>query len=186
MKTTRGPQRHVYEELVALQAGWDPTLAPPYVAGDSAVSIAANGGSTGNFTITMNFPKYDVLVTTGNIAFDSANAAVQTAIDAALAGEVVIDTYVADDVKVGLTLNASAGTINFSANGDSVTNAYMVVTTTNVDMDVAAPAVTESTIGTTNRTAEAILAQADPFRWRLHAGRQPVLDEPWHTQCLGL
>jgi hypothetical protein len=156
----KGPLRHAYDELIELQAltPGDPTLAPPYVAGDSAVTIAANGGSTGNFTITMNFPRYDVLVTTGNIAYDSANAAIQTAIDAALAGETILATYVADDVKVGLVIAADSNTIGFSANGTTVSNAYMVVTTGNVDMDVAAPAVTVGTIGTTDRPAEAVLA----------------------------
>jgi hypothetical protein len=154
---TKGPQRHAYNELLALQAKHDPTLEPPYVAGDSQATIAANGASTGNFTITMNFPKYSVAVTTGNIAYDSANAAIQTLIDSALAGEDIVATYVADDVKIGLTVNASSGSFGISANGTTVANTYMIVTTANVDMDVAAPAVTVGTIGTGNRPAEAVL-----------------------------
>jgi hypothetical protein len=155
---TKGPQRHIYNELLALQATHDPTLAPPYVAGDSAVTIAANGGTTGNFTITMNFPKYNVAVTTGNILYNSANAAIQTLIDTALATQELVGTYVADDVKVGLTVNASSGSFGISANGTTATNTYMIVTTANVDMDVAAPAVTVGTIGTGDRPAEAVLA----------------------------
>jgi hypothetical protein len=155
---TKGPQRHAYNELLALQAKHDPALAPPYVAGDSAITIAANGGTTGNFTITMNFPKYNVSVTTGNILYNSANAAIQTLVDSALAGEVIVATYVADDAKIGLTVNASSGSFGISANGTTVANTYMIVTTANVDMDVAAPAVTVGTIGTGNRPAEAVLA----------------------------
>lgn len=154
---TKGPQRHAYKELTALQASHDPTLATPYVAANSAVTVAANGGTTGNYTITMNFPKYNVAVTTGNIIYNSANAVIQTAIDAALAGEDIVATYVADDVKVGTTANASSATISITANGTTVANTYMLVTTANVDMDVAAPAVTVNTVGTGNRPAEAVL-----------------------------
>ena len=154
---TKGPQRHAYKELLALQAKHDPTLEPPYVAGNSGVTIAANGGTTGNFTITMNFPKHNVAVTTGNILYNSANAAIQTLVDTALAAQELVGTYVADDVKVGLTVNASSGSFGMSANGTTVANTYMIVTTANVDMDVAAPAVTVATIGTGNRPAEAVL-----------------------------
>jgi hypothetical protein len=155
---TKGSQRHIYNELLALQATHDPTLAPPYVAGDAQSTVAANGGSTGNFTITMNFPKYNVAVTTGNILYNSANAAIQTLIDTALATQELVGTYVADDVKVGLTVNASSGSFGISANGTTATNTNMIVTTANVDMDVAAPAVTVGTIGTGGRPAEAVLA----------------------------
>lgn len=153
----RGPQRHVYEELLQLQAINDAALASPYLEADAAVSIAANGGTTGNLTITLNFPKYGVAVTTGNIIYSAAAATVQTAVDAALAGETVLATYVADDVKVGTCANMSSAACPITANGTTVAKVHMVVTTANVDMDVAAPAVTASTIGTGNRPAEAVL-----------------------------
>jgi len=154
----KGQQRHAYKELLDLQAINDPTLSPPYFADDASASIAANGGTTGNFTITLSFPKVGVEVTTGNIAYNSANAAVQTALDTALSGEVLNETYTADDLKVGVTANASSAAISMTANGDSVTNLNMLVTTANVDMDVAAPAVTATGVGTGNRQGEALLA----------------------------
>lgn len=162
-KTTvgRGQLRHAYDELVAIQAKGDPTLATPYALASANSVIAANGGSSGNFTITMNFPKYGVSVTTGNVLFSSAVAAVQTLVDAALAGQTILATYVADDVKCSGAGAISGNALTITANGATVNGADMVVTTTNVDLDVAAPAVTANVVGTQNRPAEAILATLD-------------------------
>jgi hypothetical protein len=157
-ENNKGPQRHVYEELVALQSRHDPTLASPYVAADAVSTIGANGGSSGNLTITIAFPEYGVEVTTGNIVATAADTVVQTAVDAALAGETLISSYTADDLKVVGT-NMSANAVSLTANGTSIAKTNMVVTTANVDMDVAAPTVAATTIGTANRPAEAVLAE---------------------------
>ena len=55
----KGPSRHVYNELLELQAQGDPTLASPYLKADAVETVAANGGTSGNLTITINFPVQD-------------------------------------------------------------------------------------------------------------------------------
>jgi len=155
---TKGPNRHIYNELTDLQATHDPTLATPYLAADSVETIAANGGTSGNLTITITIPKYSIAVTTANIVYNAAEATIQTAIDTALAGQVAVSTYVAGHVDAGACANMSANTCAITSNGASVAKTHVVVTTTNVDMDVAAPAVTATTVGTGNRPAEAVLA----------------------------
>jgi hypothetical protein len=158
-ESNRGPQRHVYEELVGIQSRHDPTLASPYVAADAVSTIAANGGASGNLTITIAFPAYGVEVTTGNIINNAADTVVQTAVDAALAGETILSSYTADDVKVVGT-NMSANAVSLTANGAAVAKTNMVVTTANAgDLDVTAPAVAATTIGTVNRPSEAVLAE---------------------------
>jgi hypothetical protein len=154
----RGQNRHVYDELVALQSVNDPTLASPYLKAAAVSTIAANGGTSGNFTVTINFPKYSVAVTTANILYNAADTAVQTAIDTALSGETILASYSAGHVDAGTCANMASAACAITANGASVNGAYMVLTTTNVDLDVAAPTVTENTVGTQNRPAEAILA----------------------------
>jgi len=154
----RAKQRHAYDELIQLQGKGDPTLASPYLAASAVSTIAANGGTSGNFKITINFPEQSVAVTTANIAYNAAEAAIQSAIDTALNGQTIKATYVAGHVDAGSCANMASASCNITANGASVNQAHMVVTTTNVDLDVAAPAVTVVTVGTINRPAEAILA----------------------------
>lgn len=159
--TARGGLRHAYNELVDLNTRYPtPALASPYLqaAAVSTVSATTNA-STGNFTITLNFPKYGVAVTTANIAFDAAEAAIQTAIDNALADQVLVDTYNAGDVVAKVTGNISANAATITANGATVLGAHLVVTTANVDLDADEIKVTANTIGTQNRPAEAILAK---------------------------
>jgi hypothetical protein len=156
----KGPTRHIYNELKDLQTSNDPVLAPPYIAGNAAATIAATTDATeGNFTITLNFPKYSVAVTTGNIAYNTANGAIQTAVDTALDGETIKSAYTAGDVVFGLCANLAADPVSLTANGASVAGVDMRVTTANVDLDIAAPAVAAVTVGTGSRPAEAILAK---------------------------
>lgn len=175
----KGSQRHVYEELVALQSQHDPTLAAPYVEADAVSTIAANGGSSGNMTLTIAFPNYGVEVTTGNIVATAATAAIQTAVDSALAAETILSSYTADDVKVAGT-NMSANAVTLTANGTSVAKTNMVVTTANVDLDVAAPTVAATTIGTANRPAEAVLNEygvVTPASGIIGVGSAPVASD---------
>jgi hypothetical protein len=154
---SRGPQRHAYKELKDLQAKGDPTLASPYLAADAVETVAANGGSTGNLTLTVNFPVQGVEVTTANIVYNAAEAAIQSAIDTAMSGATVLSAYSPGDIDAGACANMSANSCAITANGTSVAKTNMVITTANVDMDVAAPAVTRTTVGTGNRPAEAVL-----------------------------
>ena len=154
----RGQNRHAYDELAAIQAVNDPTLATPYLlASANSVISATTNASSGNFTITMNFPKYSVAVTTGNIIWNASVATIQTAVDAALAGEVILATYVADDVKASGAGIISGNAVTLTANGTTVNGAAMVVTTANVDLDAFEQTVTANVVGTQNRPAEAIL-----------------------------
>jgi len=153
-----GPLRHAYNEIVDLQSVNDPELASPYLLATAVSSIAATAGSSGNFTITLNFPKYSVAKTTANVVYNADAAAIQSAIDTALSGETILSTYSNGDVDAAVTGNVSANAAAITANGTSVNGTHMVVTTTNVDLDVAAPAVTVTTVGTMNRPAEAVLA----------------------------
>jgi hypothetical protein len=156
----KGPGRHVYNELVALQTIADPTLAAPYAAA-SHVAVIPNHTDTissGNFTITIGFPMYGVSVTTGNIAYDAAEAAIQTAVDTALDGSSVIATYNAGDVDVALTGNLTANDATITANGATVNGAYMTVTTANVDLDADNLGIpSNTTLGTLDSPAEAFL-----------------------------
>ena len=156
----KGQQRHTYKELKDLQAVHDTALASPYLkASANSVISATTNASSGNFTITMNCPKSGVAVTTGNIAYNAAVATIQTAVDAALAGQTIEATYVADDVKASGAGVISGNAVTLTANGTSVNGAAMTVTTANVDMDAFEQTVTAGVIGTQNRPAEAILAQ---------------------------
>lgn len=155
----RGQNRHAYDELIDLQSASDPTLAAPYVAasGNSVVSATTNA-SSGNFTLTINFPNYGVAVTTGNIAYNATAATIQTAIDSALSGETIVASYNAGDVDAAVTGNISANAATITANGTTVNGAHMVITTANVDLDAYEMTVTAGTVGTPNRPAEAVLA----------------------------
>jgi hypothetical protein len=154
----RGQNRHAYDELIDLQAAGDPDLASPYLlASANSVISATTNASSGNITITMNFPKYGVAVTTGNIAYNASVATIQTAVDAALAGKVIVATYVADDVKASGAGVMSGNAITLTANGTTVNGAHMVVTTANVDLDAMEQTVTANVVGTQNRPAEAVL-----------------------------
>jgi hypothetical protein len=154
----RAGQRQAYDELIQLQNQGDPTLASPYVDASAVSTVAANGGTTGNFTLTLNFPEYGVTATTANIVYNAAEAAIQSAIDTAMSGKVVVATYSAGDVDAGACVNMASASCNITANGTTVNKAHMIVTTANVDMDVAAPGVTVVTVGTANRPAEAMFA----------------------------
>jgi len=161
----KGPLRHVYEELVALQTvPGDPALASPYLKASHVTTIPAYADtvSSGNFTITINFPNYGVAVTTGNIAFDANEATIQSAVDAALDTKTIVATYNAGDVSVNLVGDLTANAATLTANGTTVNGAYMVVTTTNVNLDadeLVTPVV--ATAGTMNRPAEATLKLFD-------------------------
>jgi len=162
---SREANQHVYHELLDLQTlTKDPTLASPYLQASANSVVAANGGSTGNLTITMNFPKAGVKVTTGNITFNAAVATVQSSIDSALSGEVIGATYNAGDVAASGAGLISGNALTLTANGATVNGYQMIVTTANVDMDVAAPSVTEGVVGTGNRPAEAALFHLDVLR----------------------
>lgn len=159
----KGPQRHVYEELVGLQGTDDPTLAAPYLKASNINTIPANtsASGSGNFTITLNYPKYDVAVTTGNIVYNADAATIQTAIDSALAGQDIVATYSADDTKVAMTgnLNDTANSCVITSNGTTVNGAYCEISTANVDLNadyLSTPVVT--TVGTDVRASEALLA----------------------------
>ncbi len=154
----RGQQRHAYDELIQLQSLGDPPLASPYVDASAVATVAANGGSSGSFTITLNFPEKGVTATTANVAYNDNEAAIQTLLDTAMSGKVVVSTYVNGHVDAGTCANMSSAACNLTANGASVNQAHMVVTTANVDLDVAAPGVTVVTVGTPDRPAEAMLA----------------------------
>lgn len=156
----RGSLRHTWDELAALNSNY-PTaaLASPYLKASAQSTVSATtNASEGNFTITLNFPKYGVAVTTGNIAYNAAAATIQTAVDSALATKVIVATYNAGDVNVAVTGNISANAATITANGTTVNGAHMVVTTSNVDLDADEIAVTSVTVGTQNRPAEAVLA----------------------------
>ena len=155
----RGQLRHAYDEIAAIQAVNDPTLASPYLAAsaNSVISPTLNA-SSGNLAITINFPKAGVAVTTGNVIWNASVAAVQTLVDAALAGEVIGATYVADDVKVSGAGILSGNAHTITANGTTVNNYNMVITTTNLDLDANEVTVTANVVGTGNRPAEAFLA----------------------------
>ena len=154
----RAGQRHAYDELIQLQNQGDPALASPYVDASAVSTVAANGGTTGSFTITLNFPAQGVTATTANVAYNDNEAAIQTLLDTAMAGKTVVSIYVAGHVDAGACVNMATASCNLTANGASVNQAHMVVTTANVDLDVAAPGVTVVTVGTDDRPAEAMFA----------------------------
>ena len=162
--STKGPNRHIYNELQALQATNDPTLATPYLAADAVSTVAANGGTSGNLTLTITIPKYSVAVTTANIVYNADAAAIQSAVDTAMSSETIIAAYSSGDIDAGACANMSSATCAITSNGTSVVKTHVVITTTNVDLDVAAPAVTSTTIGTGNRPAEAVLQLYDAIK----------------------
>ena len=154
----RAGNRQAYDELIQLQSLGDPTLASPYVDAAAVSTVAANGGTSGNFTITLNFPAYDVSKTTANVAYNAAESAIQTLIDTALSGMTMVALYSPGDVDAGACVNMSSASCNLTADGSSVQRTHMIVTTANVDLDVAAPGVTVVTVGTDDRPAEAMFA----------------------------
>lgn len=156
----KGPLRHAYDELTSINTKY-PTaaLASPYLKASAVSTVSATtNAASGNFTLTLNFPKYNVAKTTGNIAFDADAATIQAAIDAALSGETIVASYNAGDVDAAVTGNISANAATITANGTTVNGAHLVVTTANVDLDAYEMTVTANTIGTQNRPAEATLA----------------------------
>jgi len=156
---SREANHHVYKELTDLQTlTTDPALASPYLLASAVSTVSkTTNASSGNFTLTLNFPKAGVSVTTANIAYNAAAAAIQTAIDNALNGEVIAATYSAGDVDAAVTGNVSANALTVTANGTTVNGYNLIVTTSNVDLDAYEMTVTQNTVGTLNRPAEACL-----------------------------
>ena len=158
----KGPSRHVYEELTDMQSVNDPTLASPYLKASSTADLLKQTDTvtSGNFEMTIAFPNYSVSVTTGNIVWNATEATIQTAVDSALAGSVIVATYVAGDVDIALTGNNTAtgndGTV--TANGTTVNGAYMTISTANIDLDADKLGATDVRVpGTMDRPAEAVL-----------------------------
>jgi hypothetical protein len=172
----RGPDRHAYNELLQLKSN-DIALASPYAKASHVATIPAHTDTinSGNFTITLNFPNYNVAVTTGNMSYDANQATIQSAVDTALSGETVVASYNSGDVDVSLTGNLTANDATLTANGSTVNGAYMKVSTANVDLsadNLATPVV--ATAGTMDRAAEALLFQYDVVR--------PTGDLPYQGQ----
>lgn len=83
---------------------------------DEVQSLSASGATAGTFTLTFNLYGEDA-VTTAAIAFDAVPAAIQTAVDTALAA---IDTYAAGDITVAGAGTAEANPTTFTYDGTSV------------------------------------------------------------------
>lgn len=81
-------------------------------------SLSASGASAGNFTLTITLYG-QTAKTTGNIPYNAAPAAIQTAVDTALAA---ISTYVAGDVTVAGAGTAELNPTTFTFDGTSVEN----------------------------------------------------------------
>ena len=156
---SREANHHVYKELTDLQTlTTDPALASPYLLASAVSTVSKTTNATsGNFTLTLNFPKAGVSKTTANIAFNATAATIQTAIDNALSGETIGATYSAGDVDAAVTGNISANAATVTANGTTVNGYNLIVTTANVDLDAYEMTVTQNTVGTMNRPAEAAL-----------------------------
>lgn len=168
--TGRANIRHAYDEAAHWKDQMDPDVAGLYAEADHVTTLAKHTDtiSSGNFTITIAFPLHDVEETTANIAFDANEATIQTTIDTALASVNMGTAYTAGDLDVALTGTLESATGNnatLTANGNGVKGLYMVVTTTNVDLDadkLGTPV--DVAIGTANRSVEQILTQFDVIR----------------------
>jgi hypothetical protein len=94
--------------------------------------LAASGATAGTFTVTITLhSSLDdtpavTPVTTGTIAFNAAPAAIQTAVDTAMAA---LSTYVAGDIAVTGATTADLGVTDFTFSGTSVDNALHPVMT---------------------------------------------------------
>ena len=168
--TGRANIRHAYDEAAHWKDQMDPDVAGLYATANHVTTLAKHTDtiSSGNFTITIAFPLHDVEETTGNIAFDAAEATIQTAIDTALASVNMGTAYTAGDLDVALTgtILAASNNATLTANGNGVKGLYMVVTTANagdLDADKLGTPV-DVTIGTANRPVEQILTQFDVIR----------------------
>jgi len=85
---------------------------------DEVQSLSASGATAGTFTLTITLVGESLTpVTTATIAFDAAPAAIQTAIDTALA---VVASYVAGDVTVSGSGTAEAAATVFTFDGTNV------------------------------------------------------------------
>jgi hypothetical protein len=158
----KGPLRHIYRELKDLQQEEDPELTTPYLKASAVSTLVANGETEGNFTLTINFPKQGVSVTTGEIGYNADDSDLGAAIDLALSGQTIIGTYVAEDIYIGNSNNVATDNCTITANGSTVNGAYMEITATAVDLGSETdPTVTSDVIGTQNRPAEAVLHYFD-------------------------
>ncbi len=100
---------------------------------DEVQSLSASGATAGTFTLTFTLAEEsdpDGLgpFTTAAIAYDAAPAAIQTAVDLALA---TLPTYVAGDITVAGAGTAEANPTTFTFDGDSVDNANHPLATVN-------------------------------------------------------
>ncbi len=105
-------------DLVGGVPGAESTTTPGVVAVDEVQEIAAFGGAVdgGNYTLTLNLNA--TLVTTANIAWDDANAAIETAIDTVATGNV--GAWTNGDVTVAGGLDMNTAAITFTYDGASV------------------------------------------------------------------
>lgn len=115
---------------------------------DEVQTLGSIASTSGNFTIGITLPGNDA-VTTANISFDAAAAAIQTAVDNACSGLAVngVD-YTAGDIAVtGGAINSMDVVLTFS--GASVDKLPIAaVTTADVDLsDSTPPTVTETNGG---------------------------------------
>lgn len=125
---------------------------------DEVQNLGEIASTSGNWTLTITLPGNDPVVT-GNLGFAITAAALQTAVDLALAGLIVDGvTYTAGDVVVtGTDINSAGGlTLTFSGNSVEKRDIAMVVAT-DVDLDDMTPPVeTETNKGVPAGSTESI------------------------------
>ena len=177
--------RHAYNEAVYWKGQMDPAVAGVYAETDHVTTIPKHTAAiaSGNFTITIAFPAKGVSETTDNITYNAEEAAIQTAIDTALASVNMGTAYTAGDLDVALTGNITANDATLTANGAGVDGLYMVVTTANVDLNadkLATPVV--ATIGTPNRPVEQLLTKFDVIRATTPAPQGPAVAAGTYTK----
>jgi hypothetical protein len=145
----RGPNRHAYDELIAIQAVEDPELASPYLK-RFAWELMERDGALADFTMTIRFPKYDFEATTTAVGFNDTTIAIQVAVDSAMNKATILSDYRDGDIEVGDQIAGTA--FSMKASGDSVNGLDMTITTNSANSSART-----IYVGTMNRPAEAVL-----------------------------
>jgi hypothetical protein len=145
----RGPNRHAFDELIAVQEVSDPELALPYLK-QYARELLERNGALADFTMTITLPKFGFEGTTTAVGFNDSTNDIQVAVDTAMDRNTFLSDYKSGDVDVTDQIAGTAFLL--AADGDSVNGLNMTVTTNSAN---SVPRTI--TIGTMNRPSEAVL-----------------------------
>lgn len=128
-----GLDRSSTQQLLSKAVQHDPLIGAAYAAADevSVIPEQTDAATADTYTITLNFPTLDIVVTTAGIAFNAINTTIETAIDSAMT-TASFPSWTNADISVTMAGAAGLddGTVTLTFDGVSVDSLPCLVSIT--------------------------------------------------------